>query len=71
MSCNLFSAAEKIFPVKTNSLGYKVIQGCGVIQGDGVTYETLERILDAMMAEKFSAANAAFGTEIPKNNIIF
>ncbi|KAF9436244.1 hypothetical protein BGZ76_004499 [Entomortierella beljakovae] len=54
-------AAEKVFGVDINSKGYKVIRGCGVIQGDGINYHTIEKILDAMLKEKYSAQNCAFG----------
>lgn len=33
-----------------------------VIQGDGISYETLAVILDAMKANKWSADNLAFGS---------
>ena len=48
-------AAEKVFGVDTNSLGYKVPRGCGVIQGDGINIEVLDDILQAVMAKGFSA----------------
>jgi len=55
------SAAEKVFGYDVNQKGYKVIKGCGVIQGDGVSYESLGRILDAVLAGGYSAQNCAFG----------
>ncbi|KAF9278416.1 hypothetical protein BGZ68_008588 [Mortierella alpina] len=54
-------AAEKVFGCDVNSKGYKVIRGCGVIQGDGVSYQSLARILDAVLAEGYAAQNCAFG----------
>ncbi|KAK3807254.1 MAG: nicotinate phosphoribosyltransferase family-domain-containing protein [Benniella sp.] len=54
-------AAEKVFGCDVNQKGYKVIKGCGVIQGDGVSYESLGRILDAVLAAGYSAQNCAFG----------
>ena len=33
-----------------------------VIQGDGISYETLEEILDNMTKHKWSADNLAFGS---------
>ncbi|KAI7829479.1 nicotinate phosphoribosyltransferase family-domain-containing protein [Gamsiella multidivaricata] len=54
-------AAEKVFGVDVNQKGYKVIRGCGVIQGDGVTFKSLSQILDAVLAEGFAAQNCAFG----------
>ncbi|CAJ0765993.1 8176_t:CDS:2, partial [Entrophospora sp. SA101] len=41
--------------------GYKVINGCGVIQGDGVTIDSLEAILKATGEAGYSAQNVAFG----------
>eukprot|EP00158_Paraphelidium_tribonemae_P004455 Partr_v1_DN26764_c0_g1_i4_m8754 putative nicotinamide len=54
-------ASEKVFGVTTNSLGYKVVNGCGVIQGDGISIKTIHLILDAALKEKYSAQNIAFG----------
>ncbi|KAF9982724.1 hypothetical protein BGZ65_002559 [Modicella reniformis] len=54
-------AAEKVFGCDLNQKGYKVIRGCGVIQGDGISYKILGRILDAVLAAGYSAQNCAFG----------
>ncbi|KAF9578601.1 hypothetical protein BGW38_005517, partial [Lunasporangiospora selenospora] len=54
-------SAEKVFGSDKNKKGYKVIRGCGVIQGDGISYSSLKRILDAVEKEGFSAQNCAFG----------
>ncbi|KAF9128328.1 hypothetical protein BGW39_005169 [Mortierella sp. 14UC] len=54
-------AAEKAFGADVNKKGYKVIRGCGVIQGDGVSYKSLGQILDAVLAAGYSAQNCAFG----------
>ena len=48
-------AAEEVFGVDVNSKGFKVPRGCGVIQGDGIKFERLSEILDAVLAEKYSA----------------
>ena len=48
-------AAEKVFGVDVNSRGYKVPKGCGVIQGDGISIEMLDNILQAVMAKGYSA----------------
>ncbi|KAF9383994.1 hypothetical protein CPC16_008647 [Podila verticillata] len=53
--------AEKTFGVDVNQKGFKVLRGCGVIQGDGVGYESLKRILKAVLEAGFSAQNCAFG----------
>ena len=44
-----------------NQKGYKVIRGCGVIQGDGVSYASLGKILDAVLKEGYAAQCCAFG----------
>ena len=53
-------AAEKVFGVEVNSLGYKVPKNCGVIQGDGINIQMLDKILQAVLARGFSAQVAAF-----------
>ena len=53
--------AEK-FGFTVNSKGYKVLPSCvRVIQGDGITAETLPKILDNLLAAGFAADNIAFG----------
>ncbi|KAI1316216.1 hypothetical protein EDD11_010326 [Mortierella claussenii] len=54
-------AADTVFGSDKNEKGYKVLRGCGVIQGDGVRYESMSKILEAVLAEGFSADNVAFG----------
>ncbi len=50
------------FGFKTNSKGYRVLPDCvRVIQGDGVSLDSIEDILKAMDAKKLSAENVAFG----------
>ncbi len=39
----------------------QVLNGCSVIQGDGVSYEVIKKILDATLTEGYSAQNVAFG----------
>jgi nicotinamide phosphoribosyltransferase len=50
-----------VFGATTNAKGYKVITGAGVIQGDGINITTLKAILDAVLAEGYSAQSVAFG----------
>lgn len=45
----------------TNAKGYKVLNNCGVIQGDGINADTVVDILNAVMGAGFSAENVAFG----------
>ena len=54
-------AAEKEFGVKKNAKGFKVINGCAVIQGDGVNPQSLEAILEKTLSLGYSAQNVAFG----------
>ncbi|CAG8670493.1 11568_t:CDS:10, partial [Acaulospora morrowiae] len=54
-------ASDKVFGSDVNKKGYKIIRGCGVIQGDGVTIPTLRAILAAVKEAGYSAQNVAFG----------
>jgi len=54
-------AGEKAFGVTVNKKGYKVINGAGCIQGDGINMPVVKKILDAALAEGYSAQNVAFG----------
>ncbi len=47
-------AAEKVFGADVNKKGYKVPRGCGVIQGDGIDYSTLSRLLDGIIDAGYS-----------------
>lgn len=54
--------AEK-FPVVTNSKGYRLLPSyLRVMQGDGICYESIGKILDAVTRNKWSADNIVFGT---------
>lgn len=51
------------FGYTTNNKGYKVLPDCiRVIQGDGIDYDSIADILDALMNAGFSADNIAFGS---------
>lgn len=54
-------ALDKVFDSTTNSKGFRVIKGAGVIQGDGINVVTIANILTAVVGEGFSAENVAFG----------
>ncbi|KAG5459594.1 MAG: nicotinate phosphoribosyltransferase family-domain-containing protein [Olpidium bornovanus] len=54
-------SAEKVFGSRVNGKGFKVLNGCGVIQGDGVTYAKAGQILKAVESTGFSAQNVAMG----------
>ena len=47
-------AAEKVFGADVNKKGYKVPRGCGVIQGDGIDYNSLKRLLDGIIDAGYS-----------------
>lgn len=49
------------FGYTTNSKGFKVLKHVRVIQGDGITDESIPRILDVAMSYGFSASNISFG----------
>ncbi len=52
----------KAFGYTVNNKGYMVLNPkVRVIQGDGVNYESIQEILDAMKSARFSADNIAFG----------
>lgn len=54
-------AADGVFGHTVNSKGYKVINGCGVIQGDGINIVALAKISDAVLAAGYSPENVAYG----------
>jgi len=54
-------AGEKAFGTTTNKKGFKIINGAGCIQGDGINMPVVKNILDAALAEGYSAQNVAFG----------
>lgn len=49
------------FGTVKNTKGYKVLQHVRLIQGDGMTPQSIAAVLDAMMDQGFSASNIAFG----------
>jgi len=52
----------RCFGSTTNSKGYRVLPSCvRVIQGDGISLQTIDAILAAMVSRKQSAENIAFG----------
>ncbi|KAI0219377.1 hypothetical protein L0F63_000516 [Massospora cicadina] len=54
-------AADKVFGSTVNQKGYKVLKGCGVVQGDGVDIVIIERVLGAVLKAGYSAQNVTFG----------
>jgi nicotinamide phosphoribosyltransferase len=53
---------EKVFGAKINSKGYKVINNVGVIQGDGIDLEAIEKILKMVTKLGYAAENIVFGS---------
>ncbi|PVV00445.1 hypothetical protein BB560_005171 [Smittium megazygosporum] len=54
-------ATASIFGTTTNSKGYKVVNGCSIIQGDGVSLDSLYKILTSVKKAGYSIENIAFG----------
>jgi len=54
-------AGEKAFGAVKNKKGYKVINSCNCIQGDGINYKNVADILKAVLDKGYSAQNVAFG----------
>lgn len=52
---------DDAFGHTVNGKGYKVLNHVRIIQGDGISPETIPLILDALEADGFSADNIAFG----------
>jgi len=54
-------ALENAYGTTTNAKGYRVINGAGIIQGDGIDRHNVRTILKAVMDAGYSAENVAFG----------
>lgn len=52
---------DKHFGSTLNEKGYKVLNNVRVIQGDGITTESIDEILSEMERNQFSTDNIAFG----------
>ena len=57
----LLRRLEARFGSHTNSRGYRVLKHVRVIQGDGITAQTLPLVLEAVLAAGYSAENVAYG----------
>ncbi|KAJ3383317.1 hypothetical protein HDU84_003724 [Entophlyctis sp. JEL0112] len=53
--------AERVFGSTKNKKEFKVINNASVIQGDGISIETIGKILVAVKENGFAASNVAFG----------
>jgi len=49
------------FGYTTNSKGFKVLNKCRVIQGDGMVHATINKLLSNLLVRGWSAENIAFG----------
>ena len=58
----ILNILDERFGSKVNSKGYKVLNYVSLIQGDGITYETIPLILEKIKQSGFSTANIAFGS---------
>jgi len=56
-----FRQADNVFGSTVNKKGYKVLNGVGVIQGDGISHPIVKQILLAALGKGYSAQNIAFG----------
>lgn len=54
-------AADAVFGSTENAKGFRVINGCGVIQGDGIDIGMLQKISQAVLDAKYSPENVAYG----------
>ena len=52
---------EAVWGATTNKKGFKVLTGAAVIQGDGMTEESIKQVLDDVVAAGYSAASVLFG----------
>lgn len=57
----ILNILEKQFGSATNSKGFKTINHVRFIQGDGITIDSIPRIIDAIERNGFSIENLAFG----------
>lgn len=58
----LLKMQEAAFGSTVNSKGYKVINNVGIIQGDGIDYNTMVKILEVVTQSGYSASNIVFGS---------
>jgi nicotinamide phosphoribosyltransferase len=61
--CKVFDVLGQKFPTTVNAKGYKVLDPhVRLIQGDGIDFQTLGVILEAVKRHGWSADNIAFGS---------
>ncbi|KAG1671877.1 hypothetical protein FOA52_003444 [Chlamydomonas sp. UWO 241] len=54
-------AADRVFGSTMNRRGYKVVNGAGVIQGDGIDVRVMAKICGSVEASGFSAESVVYG----------
>lgn len=52
---------DKVFGHTVNGKGFKVLNGVGVIQGDGIAKEEVNQIMDLLISKGWCVSNVAFG----------
>uniref|UniRef100_A0A914CWQ6 Nicotinamide phosphoribosyltransferase n=1 Tax=Acrobeloides nanus TaxID=290746 RepID=A0A914CWQ6_9BILA len=58
----LLNLLAENFPISTNEKGYKILPNyLRIMQGDGISYETVGKILEAVKEDGWSAENVVFG----------
>lgn len=61
--CQVLEILGSKFGTTQNAKGYKLLPPCiRIIQGDGISFDSLGEILEAMKQAKWSADNVAFGS---------
>jgi len=61
--CEVLEILIEKFGCTVTATGHKLLPPCiRVIQGDGIDYETIPQILDALVAANFAADNIVFGS---------
>ena len=58
----LLKMLEIGFGSKINTKGYKVINNVGLLQGDGIDYDSMVKIMEVITNEGFSMSNIVFGS---------
>jgi nicotinamide phosphoribosyltransferase len=58
---NAIKALDAKFGHTVNSKGYKVLNHVRVIQGDGINYDSIQIIINRLLAAGYSLTNLAFG----------
>jgi len=55
------NSLSKSWGYTTNKKGYKVLDTIRIIQGDGMSIDKIQHLVDAVLEQKFSIENIAFG----------